>query len=70
LTPISNGAPAEFDVSPDDRNALKLFVLAQTTSSQKCGFCFGHQSKGVRYFEFDLEEGKESKQSYEDKQCN
>jgi len=63
------GDPMEFDVSSDYRNAQSLFILAQTTSGQKTGFCLMYKSKGVRYFEFDLEEGQTSKQSDADKKC-
>ena len=50
-------------------NSPTLFILAQTTSGQKCGFCVMYKSKGVKYFEFDLEDGQEIKQSDEDKKC-
>jgi hypothetical protein len=63
------GAPAEFDVSEEYRNSPTLFILAQTTSGQKCRFCLMYKSKGVKHFEFDLEEGQEAKQSDEDKEC-
>jgi hypothetical protein len=63
------GRPAEFDVSEEYRNSPTLFILAQTTSGEKCAFCLMYKSKGVRYFEFDLEDGQESKQSDEDKRC-
>jgi hypothetical protein len=63
------GSPAEFDISEEYRNSPTLFILAQTTSGQKCRFCLMYKSKGVRHFEFDLEQGQEVKQSDEDKQC-
>lgn len=63
------GGRAEFDVSEEYRNSPTIFILAQTTSGQKCGFCLMYKSKGVKYFEFDLEEGLELKQSDEDKRC-
>jgi hypothetical protein len=63
------GDPAEFDVSEEYRNSPTLFILAQTTSGQKCRFCLMHKSKGVKLFEFDLEQGLSAKQSDEDKQC-
>jgi hypothetical protein len=63
------GRPAEFDVSEEYRNSPTLFVLAQTTSGPKCGFCLMHQNKGVKYFEFDLEESHEVKQSDVDERC-
>ena len=65
----SPGGPAEFDVSEEYRNSPTLFILAQTTSGQKCGFCLMYKSKGVKYFEFDLEESQEVKQSDEDERC-
>jgi hypothetical protein len=64
------GTPAEFDVSQEFLNSPTLFVLAQTTSGQKCGFCLMYKSKGIRYFEFDLEDGQLSKQSDVDKKCD
>lgn len=64
------GSPAEFDVSEEYRNSATLFILAQTTSGQKCGFCLMYKDKGVKYFEFDLEDSHEVKQSDEDEKCN
>ena len=61
--------PAEFDVSEEYRNSPTLYVLAQTTSGRKCAFCLMYKSKGVKYFEFDLEESGEVKQSDEDAKC-
>jgi hypothetical protein len=61
--------PAEFDISQEYRNSPTLFILAQTTSGQKCGFCLMYKSKGVKYFEFDLEDSQEVKQSDEDRRC-
>jgi hypothetical protein len=63
------GMPAEFDVSEEFRASPTLFILAQTTSGQKCGFCLMYKSRGVKYIEFDLEDGQEAKQSDEDKRC-
>lgn len=63
------GSPAEFDISEEYRNSPTLFILAQTTSGQKSAFCLMYKSKGVKYFEFDLEDGQEAKQSDEDKRC-
>jgi hypothetical protein len=63
------GRPAEFDISNEYRNSPTLFILAQTTSGQKCGFCLMYKNKGVKYFEFDLEESHEVKQSDEDEKC-
>lgn len=63
------GSPAEFDVSEEFRNSPTLFVMAQTTAGEKCGFCLMYKSKGVKYFEFDLEESGEVKQSDEDAKC-
>jgi hypothetical protein len=65
----NQGSPAEFDISEEYRNSPTLFILAQTTSGQKCGFCLMHKNKGVKYFEFDLEDGQEAKQSDEDTRC-
>jgi hypothetical protein len=63
------GSPTEFDVSDEFKNSPTLFILAQTTSGKKCGFCLMYKSKGVKRFEFDLEDGYEVKQSDEDKEC-
>jgi len=63
------GSPAEFDISQEYRNSPTLFILAQTTSGQKCRFCLMYKDKGVKHFEFDLEESQEAKQSDEDKEC-
>ena len=62
-------SPAEFDVSEEYRNSPTLFILAQTTSGQKCGFCLMYKNKGVKYFEFNLEDSHEVKQSDEDERC-
>ena len=64
------GSPAEFDISEEYKDSPTLFIMAQTTSGQKCGFCLMYKSKRVKYFEFDLEESHEVKQSDEDKRCN
>jgi hypothetical protein len=63
------GDPAEFDIPQEYRNSPTIFILAQTTSGQKSRFCLMYQSKGVKQFQFDLEESKEAKQSDEDKEC-
>ncbi len=63
------GSPTEFDVPEELRNGATLYVLAQTTSGRKCQFCIMFKSKGVKHFEFDLEEDHEAKQSDEDKEC-
>jgi hypothetical protein len=63
------GSPAEFDVSEEYRNSPTLYVLAQTTSGQKCEFCLMYKEKCVKYFAFDLEESHEVKQSDEDPNC-
>jgi hypothetical protein len=63
------GSPTEFDISDEYRNSPTLFVMAQTSSGQKCGFCLMYKTKGVRYFEFDLEDSKEVKPTDEDKRC-
>jgi len=65
----SSGDPAEFDIPQEYRNSPTIFILAQTTSGHKCRFCLMYQSKGVKQFQFDLEESKEAKQSDEDKEC-
>jgi len=61
--------PAEFDIPQEFRNSPTLFILAQTTSGRKTGFCLMYKTKSVRQFQFDLEESQEAKQSDEDKQC-
>ena len=63
------GSPAEMDISAEYRNSPTLFVLAQTSSGQKCGFCMMYKDKGVKFVEFDLEDGAVIKQSDEDKRC-
>jgi hypothetical protein len=63
------GNPAEFDISADLRNSPTLFILAQTTGGQKCAFCLMYKNKGVKYFEFDLEDSYEVKQTDEDDKC-
>jgi len=65
----SPGNPAEFDISAEYRNSPTLFILAQTSSGQKCRFCLMYKSKGIRHFEFDLEESQAANQSDEDKEC-
>jgi len=64
------GRPAEFDISDEYRNSPTLFVMAQTTSGPKCAFCLMYKTKAVKYFEFDLEESFEVKQTDEDDRCN
>ena len=63
------GDPVEFDIPEEYRNSPTLYILAQTTSGQKCGFCMMYKSKGVKRLEFDLEQDHEAKQSDEDKAC-
>ena len=63
------GDPAEFDIPDEYRNVPMLFIKAQTTSGVQCRFCVMYKSKGVRQFEYDLEEDREMKQSDEDKRC-
>ena len=63
------GDPVEFDVSSEFRNSPTLYILAQTTSGVKSRFCVMNKTKGVKHFEFDLEEDHEMKQTEEDKQC-
>ena len=63
------GDPVEFDVSDEFRTGATLYVLAQTTSGAKCRFCVMHKSKGIKHFEFDLEQDHEANPSQEDKLC-
>ncbi len=63
------GDPAEFDVPEEFRSGTTFYALAQTTSGVKCGFCLMYKTKGVKHFEFDLEEDHEAKQSDEDNNC-
>ena len=63
------GQPAEFDVPDEFRTGATLFVLAQTTSGAKCRFCIMHKAKGVKHFEFDLEQDSEVTPAQEDKMC-
>jgi hypothetical protein len=42
-------------------NSPTLYIPARTTSGRKCGSCLMYKSKGVRYFEFDLENSREVK---------
>jgi hypothetical protein len=65
----SPGQPVEFDVSDEHRNREKLFIKAQTTSGVKCRFCMMYKNKGVKHFEFDIEEDFEANQTDEDKKC-
>jgi hypothetical protein len=64
------GEPTDFDVPEEFRNGKTFYVLAQTTSGRKCGFCLMYKSKGVKRIEFELEQDHEAKQSDEDKNCN
>jgi len=64
------GDPIEFDVPEEFRNGKSFYILAQTTTGRKCGFCLMYKSKGVKRIEFDLEQDHEAKQSDEDKACN
>jgi hypothetical protein len=64
------GSPSEFDVSEEYRNSPTLYVLAQTTSGRKCGFRLMYKQKCVKYFEFDLEDSQEVKQTDEDSNCS
>ncbi|MBN1568603.1 MAG: hypothetical protein JXA73_12215 [Acidobacteria bacterium] len=63
------GDPVEFDVPEEYRNSPTLYILAQTTSGVKCGFCIMYKSKGVKRIEFDLEQDHEATQSDEDTSC-
>ena len=63
------GDPVEFDVSEEYRNSPTLYILAQTTSGVKSGFCMMYKSKCVKRIEFDLEQDHEAKQSDEDPKC-
>ncbi len=65
----SPGNPTEFDVPEEFKNGETLYILAQTTSGQKCAICVMYKSKGVKYLEFDLEEDYLANQSEEDKRC-
>ena len=61
--------PAEFDVPMENRNGPTFYILAQTSSGQKCRLCLMYKSKGVKQLEFDLEQDYEAKQSEEDARC-
>jgi hypothetical protein len=63
------GDPTEFDVPDENRNGAKIYVKAQTASEKKCQICLMYKSKGVKHFEFNIEEEYEVKQSDEDKLC-
>jgi hypothetical protein len=63
------GDPVEFDVPIENRTGATIFIKAQTTSGKKCQICLMYKSKGVKHFEFNLEEDHEAKQSDEDKLC-
>jgi hypothetical protein len=68
-TTLAPGSLAEFDVSDEYKNSPTLFIMPQTTSGQKCGFCLMYKNKGVHYFEFDFEDGQELRQSDTEKKC-
>jgi hypothetical protein len=61
--------PAEFDVPQDYRYGPTFYILAQTSSGQKCRLCLMYKDKGVKQLEFDLEADYEAKQSEEDPRC-
>ena len=61
--------PLEFDVPDEYRNSPTLYILAQTTSGFECQFCVMHKDKGIKHFEFDLEEDHEMKSSDQDDKC-
>ncbi len=63
------GSPAEFDVSDEFKNSPTVYILAQTTSGVKCGFCIMYKNKGVKHVVFELEQDHEAKQTDEDKEC-
>jgi hypothetical protein len=63
------GSPAEFDVSDEFKNSPTVYILAQTTSGVKCGFCIMYKNKGVKHVVFELEQDHDAKQSDEDKEC-
>jgi len=63
------GQPAEFDVPEEFRSGPTFYILAQTSSGQKCRFCLMYKAKGVKQLEFDLEQDYEAKQSEEDNKC-
>ena len=65
----NQGDPPEFDVSEEFRNSPTIYILAQTTSGQKSGFCLMYKSRGVKHVVFDLEQDHEAKQTDEDKEC-
>ena len=63
------GSSAEFDVSDEFKNSPTIYILAQTTSGVKCGFCIMYKNKCVKHVVFELEQDHEAKQSDEDKEC-
>ena len=63
------GDPVQFDVSDEYRKSEKIYVRGQTTTGLSSRFCVMYQSRGVRHFDFDLEEDHEMKQSDESKEC-
>jgi hypothetical protein len=65
----NSGDPAEFDIPEEYRSVPLLYIKAQTTSGLKCRLCVMYKTKGVKHFEYDLEEDHEMKQSDEDKTC-
>jgi hypothetical protein len=64
------GENVEFDVPEEFQTSPTFYVLAQTTSGRKCGFCLMYKSKGVKRIEFELEQDHQAKQSDEDKGCD
>jgi len=63
------GEATEFDVPEENLSGQKLYVIAQTTSGQKCRLCMMYKTKGVKHLEFDLEADYEANQTEEDKNC-
>ena len=63
------GNPVEFDISDEFKDSPTLYILAQTTSGQKCGFSIMYKSKCVKHIVFDLEQDHQAKQTDEDKEC-
>jgi hypothetical protein len=63
------GDPLEFDIPDEYRNAPKLYIKAQTTSGRMSRICVMFKSKGVKHFEYDIEEDHEMNPSEEDKVC-
>ncbi len=63
------GEPVEFDVPDEFKNGPTLYILAQSTSGQKCGFCMMYKDKGVKHIEYELEADHQAKQTDEDQKC-